>query len=191
MYHNLFSQFPINWIFGLFPTGRGSSSDPSQRKTPPQKWLPSLQMIVFQLQQFLDLVATERVFWSSPLPRGPVFPTLVRACWVPSVLSNSMQPYGLELARLLCSWASPGKNAGVGCRAVFQGLFLAQGSNLSLWCISRWALYHLGSTTWETPLHLYHTANHCHFVSLPSREGPSFTFFSKNFKVFSYMYRIV
>ena len=34
------------------------------------------------------------------------------ACSVPSVMSNSLQPYGLYPARLLCPWDSPGKNTG-------------------------------------------------------------------------------
>ena len=34
--------------------------------------------------------------------------------------------------RLLCPWDSPGKNTGVGCHALFQGIFLTQGSNPGL-----------------------------------------------------------
>ena len=34
--------------------------------------------------------------------------------------------------RLLCPWDSPGKNTGVGCHALLQGIFSAQGSNLGL-----------------------------------------------------------
>ena len=36
---------------------------------------------------------------------------------------------GLQLARLLCLWDSPGKNTGVGCHFLLQGIFLAQESN--------------------------------------------------------------
>ena len=34
--------------------------------------------------------------------------------------SDSLQPYGLLPARLLCPWDSSGKNTGVGCHALFQ-----------------------------------------------------------------------
>ena len=34
--------------------------------------------------------------------------------------------------RLLCPWDFPGKNTGVGCHSLLQGIFLAQGSNLCL-----------------------------------------------------------
>ena len=59
-----------------------------------------------------------------------------------SVVSDSLQPHGLEPASLLCPWNSPGKNTGVGCHALLQGIFPTQGSNPGLpHC--RWILYHL------------------------------------------------
>ena len=36
----------------------------------------------------------------------------------------------------------PGKNTGVGCHSLFQGIFPTQGSNL-VFCIGRWILWHL------------------------------------------------
>ena len=36
----------------------------------------------------------------------------------------------LQPARLLCIWDSPGKNTGVGCHALLQGIFPTQESNL-------------------------------------------------------------
>ena len=35
-------------------------------------------------------------------------------------------------ARLFCSWVSPGKNTGMGCEALLQGMFLKQDLNLHL-----------------------------------------------------------
>ena len=46
--------------------------------------------------------------------------------------------YGLRPARLLCPWDSPGKNTGVGCHALFQVIFLTQGSNMHLLCLLHW-----------------------------------------------------
>ena len=43
----------------------------------------------------------------------------MHACWVASVLSNSLQPYGPQPARLLYPWGSPSKNTGVGCHSLF------------------------------------------------------------------------
>ena len=49
----------------------------------------------------------------------------------------TLQPHGLQPSRLLCPWGSPGKNTGVGCHALLQGISLTQGTNppllLSLW----------------------------------------------------------
>ena len=49
-----------------------------------------------------------------------------------SVVSDSLWFHGLQPARLLCRWDSPGKNTGVGSHALLQGIFPIQGSNLGL-----------------------------------------------------------
>ena len=36
------------------------------------------------------------------------------------------------VGQVLCPWDSPGKNTGVGCYALLQGIFLTQGENLRL-----------------------------------------------------------
>jgi len=45
-------------------------------------------------------------------------------------------------AGLLCPWAFPGENTGVGHHFLFQGILLTQGLNLGL-PHSRWILHHL------------------------------------------------
>ena len=47
----------------------------------------------------------------------------LRACLVTSVLSDSLRAHGLQPTRLLCPWHYPGKNTGVGCHALLQGIF--------------------------------------------------------------------
>ena len=56
-----------------------------------------------------------------------------------SVMSNSLQPHGLEPTRLLCLWKSPGKNIGVGSHFLFQGIFLTQELSQVIW-VTREAL---------------------------------------------------
>ena len=51
---------------------------------------------------------------------------------VASVVSNSLQPHGLYPARPLCPWDFSGKNAGVDCHALLQGIFWIQETNSSL-----------------------------------------------------------
>ena len=48
------------------------------------------------------------------------------------VVSDSLQQRGLQPARLLCPWDSPGKNTGVDCHALLQGIFPTQGLNPGL-----------------------------------------------------------
>ena len=89
----------------------------------------------------------------------------VLACWVTSVISDSLQPYGPTLwtvaARLLCPWDSLGKNTGVGCHFLLQGIFPIQGSNscllmsFALWggfftTKANWKAAKIRSK-WETP----------------------------------------
>ena len=55
-----------------------------------------------------------------------------------SVMSNSLQPHGLQPAGLLCPWDFPGKNTGVGCFALLQGIFPTQGPNPRLLHLLYW-----------------------------------------------------
>ena len=45
-----------------------------------------------------------------------------------SVVSDSFRLHGLQPARLLCPWDSPGKNTGVGGHALLQGIFPTPGT---------------------------------------------------------------
>ena len=47
-------------------------------------------------------------------------------------------PVDCNLPRLLCLWHSPGNNTGVGCHALLQAIFPAQGLNLHLSCLLHW-----------------------------------------------------
>ena len=57
---------------------------------------------------------------------------------------DSLQPHGLQPAKLLCSCNSPGKNTGVGLHALLQGIFPTQRSNSGLMYLlhRRQILYH-------------------------------------------------
>ena len=50
----------------------------------------------------------------------------------------------VQPSRFLCPWNSAGKNTGVSCHFLLQGIFPNQGSNPSLLasCTGRWVLYH-------------------------------------------------
>ena len=57
---------------------------------------------------------------------------VIRECVSHSIMSDSLQPLGLQPVSLLCPWDSPGKNSGVSCHFLLQRIFLTQGSNLGL-----------------------------------------------------------
>ena len=58
----------------------------------------------------------------APRIRGTQKRACVRQCARACALSgvNSLRPRGLQPARLLCPWDSPGKSTGVGCRVLCE-----------------------------------------------------------------------
>ena len=48
------------------------------------------------------------------------------------------RPHRRQPTRFCCPWDSPGKNTGVGCHALLQGIFPIQGSNPCLLCLLHW-----------------------------------------------------
>ena len=57
----------------------------------------------------------------------------------------------LQCARLLCPWDSSGKNIGVGCHGLLQGIFLTQGSNPRLLRLQHWQTVSLPLAPPEKP----------------------------------------
>ena len=55
-----------------------------------------------------------------------------------SVVPDSLLPHGLQPTRLLCPWDFPGKNTGVGCHVLLQGILLIQRANPHLLCLLHW-----------------------------------------------------
>ena len=53
-------------------------------------------------------------------------------------ISNSLQPPGLYPTRLLCPWNFLGKNTGMDCHFLLQGIVLTQGLNSRLLCLLYW-----------------------------------------------------
>ena len=78
-----------------------------------------------------------------------------------SVVSDSLQPHRLGLARPFCPWSSPGKSTRVGCHFLLQGIFLTQGLNPGL-LHCRQTLYHLShqGSSWYILWHLIFFSPH-------------------------------
>ena len=128
-------------------------------------------------QEIQHLVRTYFLVWRQPLSCC-IFTwwkewALVSSspCVSRSVMSDSLQPHGEQPFRLLCPWDFPGKNTGVGCHSLLQGIFLTQGLNLGLlrcreilYCLS-----HQGITLITPPIPIWRL--HPHDVIPP--KGPA------------------
>ena len=80
----------------------------------------------------------------------------------------TLQPHGLQPTRLLAPRDFPGKNIGVDCHFLLQGIFPTQGLNLSLlrllhWQVDSLPLHHLGSLYIYIYTHTY-TFFFCKFL---------------------------
>ena len=80
-----------------------------------------------------------------------IFSQYVHACQTTSVMYESVPHCGLWPTRFLCPWDSPGKDAGVGCCFLLQGIFPTQGSNLCLTLPAPAGRFFTTSTPWKTP----------------------------------------
>ena len=56
--------------------------------------------------------------------------TLTLECMLShSVMSDYLDPHGLQSGSFFCPWGFPGQNPGVGCHFLLQQILLTQGSN--------------------------------------------------------------
>ena len=79
---------------------------------------------------------------------------IYECCLVAKLCPTLLQPHGLQPTRLPCPWDFPGRNTGVGCHFLLQGIFPTQGSILCL-LHCRWILY-----CWATREALYYIHTH-------------------------------
>ena len=71
-------------------------------------------------------------------------------------LRDSWKSHGLSPMRLLCPWNSPGKNTGVGCHALLQGILSTERSNPHLLCLLHCQVGpFLLTQAWEAQIILY------------------------------------
>ena len=95
---------------------------------------------------------------------------MVRSICVCSVAQSCLTLFntiGLCPSRLLCPWNFPGKNIGVGCHFLLQGIFLPQGLNPHL-VHCRQILYHWTTGGANKPLYVKNVSSQVkyrHFLS--------------------------
>ena len=67
-------------------------------------------------------------------------------------MSNSLLIHGLQPARLLCPWGSPGKTTGVRCHFLHQGIFPIKRLNLVSMSPTLTGRFFNGGANWEALL---------------------------------------
>ena len=139
---------PLLLLPSIFPSIRVFSNESALCIRWPKYWSFSFNispsnehpgLISFQMD-WLDLLAVQETL-KSLLQHRSSKASILRSV-SHSVVPDSLQPHGLQPARLLCPWDSPGKNTEVGCHFLLWEIFPTQGSNpglLQCWQI----LYHL------------------------------------------------
>ena len=85
----------------------------------------------------------------------------------------NLSPLFMGFPRLLCPWDFPGKNTGVGCHFLLQGIFATQGSkpcllHLLYWQVESLSLRHLSSLLYivkffSQPIFLLLNRSECKF----------------------------
>ena len=86
-------------------------------------------------------------------------------CWFGlshAVMSDSLWPSGLQSARLLCPWDSPGTNTGVGCSALFQGN--VPDKPTSLMSLALAGRLFTTSATWDAYIYIYAYVYLCLYI---------------------------
>ena len=119
--HRLLQARIMEWVAFLFSR---RSSQPRDRTL-----LLHCRRILYHLShQGFFVTSTSTHIWKREVHLSLKYVMSV-ICVSRSVMSNSLGHHGLLPARFLCPWDFPGKNTGVGCHFLFQGIFPIQGSN--------------------------------------------------------------
>ena len=105
-------------------------------------------IFVYGMRKYSSLILLHAAVWFSQhfFWRGHLFP-IVYSCLfchrlhvcVLSHFSHVWLCAILWTARLLCSWGSPGKNTGMSCRALLQGIFPTHELKPPLLCLPAFA----------------------------------------------------
>ena len=89
--------------------------------------IAKLPILIPALESILEIVLNQYFAHF----KGYVHAKLLQLC-------PTLRPYGMLPAGFLCPWDFPGKNIGVGCHFLLQGIFPTQGSNLHLLYLLHW-----------------------------------------------------
>ena len=136
-----------------------STLDPEQQSSFPSSWwvfhgssvwgqrcdVETLETEMFNLTGQRPVIWTFQYFYHSieKTLSETIYMITLWVCAHVFIRVQLFATYGLYPARLLCPWHFSGKDAGVGCCFLLQGIFLTQGLNPSFLCFlyCKWILY--------------------------------------------------
>ena len=109
-----------------------------------------ISVIIASVSEILAWTIVQMAFSSTSCPINSEF----CCCLVAKLCPILFRPYGLQPTWILCPWDFPGKNTGVGCHFLLQGVFPTQGSNPPLlhWQADSFPLSDQGSLTLILPV---------------------------------------
>ena len=84
-------------------------------------WKFSILDTIVSILNVVDVIMVLQLLGRRSLFLGDVQQSLWVFTLSRSVMSDSLQPHGLQPARLFCPWDSPSKNTGVDCHFLLQG----------------------------------------------------------------------
>ena len=131
--NHLILHFPLLLFLSVFPSNRVFSNESALRiKCFSFSISPSVEYSGWPGLVSLQTKGLSRVFSSTTILKHQFFCLAFFTihlshpymCVSHSVMSNSLQFHGLYPTRFLCPCNSPGKNTGVGCHSLLQGIFL-------------------------------------------------------------------
>ena len=142
---------------------------PRRSKTP--KWF-----LFYPLPKYVSLGGTAKEVDTLLLNLNLPLSTCVCAVLSSFHRVGLLWPCGLWPTRLFCPWGSPGKNTGVGCHALLQGIFPTQGliEPTSLMSSALAGMFFTTSTTWEALAPSVHTSSQISVRVLIKEEIVSF-----------------
>ena len=122
-------SFPLSQLFAWGGQSIGVSASASVLPVNTQDW------ISFRTE-WLDLLAVQGTLRSLLQHHSSNASILWRSAFF--TVSNSLRGYWTISCQVALPWDSPGKNIGVGCPALLQGIFPTQASNPCLLCLLHW-----------------------------------------------------